>query len=118
MARVTLEGSITPSTFLRRGRRITVERTPYIEKLIRGGYVVVVPDPPAAEEVEAIVAEPRERADDEQRIPDTPARNASRAEWAAFLEGNGIPYAEDDTRADLIARWDDAEASADGVAVD
>lgn len=56
MARVTLEGSITPSTFLARGKRMTVERTEFIDKLIRRGYVNVVPDPDAKTEVESITA--------------------------------------------------------------
>lgn len=44
MASVTIEGSVTPSVVLSRGRRMTVERTPYIDALIRGGFVVVIED--------------------------------------------------------------------------
>lgn len=56
MARVTLEGSITPSTFLARGKRMTVERTEFIDKLIRKGFVNVVENPDAKTEVESITA--------------------------------------------------------------
>jgi hypothetical protein len=68
MARVTLEGSITPSTFLPRGRRLTVERTPYIDKLIQRGYVVVIDTPDAKTEVESITAPKLEAAKAEKRI--------------------------------------------------
>ena len=68
MARVTLEGSITPSTFLARGARLTVEHTPYIEKLIRKGYVNVVGTPDAVAEVESITAPKLEAAKAEKKL--------------------------------------------------
>ncbi len=39
---VEVEGSLTPSTFLARGERITVQRTEFIDKLIRRGFIVEV----------------------------------------------------------------------------
>lgn len=68
MARVTLEGSVTPSTFLARGKRMTVERTPFIDKLIRRGYVNVVDHPDAVEEVESITAPKLAAAKAEKKI--------------------------------------------------
>lgn len=110
MARVTLEGSITPSTFLARGARVTVERTPYVEKLIRKGYVVVIgaaaAKTPVVEEITRIVEAQQETADNERQLAGAPARNASRDTWAEFLRAKGIPFWEDDTRNELIAQWD------------
>lgn len=106
MARVTIEGSITPSTFLRRGARITVERTDYINTLIRRGYVNVVRDFPATEEVAQMVKTQQVAVDNERQLSGTPARNASRDEWAAFLRDEGVPFEDGDTRNDLIAAWD------------
>lgn len=115
MARVTIEGSITPSTFLRRGHRMTVERTDYIEKLIRGGYVVVVRNLPADTEVVEIPAAqmPASRGESEVRT-DPPARNAKRSDWADFLESQDIEFGEFDTRDELIARWDAESVDFDG----
>lgn len=135
MARVTIEGSITPSTFLRRGARITVERTDYIDKLIRRGYVTVVQDFPAAaaaaaEEVAQTVQAQHAAVDAERQLSGTPARNASRDEWAAFM-GDRAQFDDSHTRNDLIQMWDeiqsppraehqpeDVEAEDDGDATD
>lgn len=44
--------------------------------------------------------------------PDTPgpavapSRGASTADWRAFLDRQGVPYAEDDRRDDLVALWE------------
>ena len=73
MARVTVEGSITPSTFLARGKRMTVERTPFIDKLIRRGYLDVVDTPDATAEVEQITA-PKLAAAKAERKMRTPRR--------------------------------------------
>jgi hypothetical protein len=42
MTRVTIEGSVSPSTYLPRGQRRTVELTDFIVKLARGGYVTII----------------------------------------------------------------------------
>lgn len=106
MARVTLEGSITPSTFLARGKRMTVERTEFIDKLIRKGYVNVVPDPDAVTEVESITAPKLEAAKAEKAVrktarrrvtkpKDEPAEKILPAEetdlFAAFADGGLLP---------------------------
>lgn len=77
MARVTLEGSITPSTFLARGKRMTVERTEFIDKLIRKGFVNVVPDPDAKTEVESVTA-PRLAAAKAEKAVQKTARKPAR----------------------------------------
>lgn len=78
MARVTLEGSITPSTFLARGKRMTVERTPFINKLIHKGYVNVVPDPDAKTEVESITAPKLEAAKAEKAVRKTARKRVTK----------------------------------------
>lgn len=37
---------------------------------------------------------------------DAPSRGASTADWRAFLDQQGIRYAEDDRRDDLVALWE------------
>jgi hypothetical protein len=91
MALITLVGSNTPSTFLARGARVTVERTAYVDKLIRRGYVNVVYSQTSAETVEA--------------QPSAPAVNALKAEWSNFLEAQGISYIEGATKQELISIW-------------
>lgn len=122
MARVTIEGSITPSTYLPRGQRMTVERTGFINKLIRKGYATVVDEPDKVVEISretdrAHVAAKLEKqieapASEDEAAP-VPARNASTEEWASFLESEGVPFKEGATRADLIAAWDEAFPDAD-----
>lgn len=116
MARVTLEGSITPSTFLARGARVTVERTPYVEKLIRKGYVVVIgaaaAKTPVVEEITRIVEAQQETVDNERQLTGAPARNASREDWADFMTGKA-QFNDYHTRTDLIQMWDELRAGED-----
>ena len=42
MAKLTIEGSLTPSAFLARGERRTVQHTPRIDRMVHRGFVVVV----------------------------------------------------------------------------
>lgn len=104
MARVTLEGSITPSTFLARGKRMTVERTEFINKLIRRGYVNVVATPDAKTEVESITAPKLEAAKAEKAVrktarkrvtkpKDEPAEPILSAEQVRQVE-DMLPFAE------------------------
>ena len=60
MAKVIVEGSITPSTYLGRGQRATVEHTPTIDMLVARGYITIVahvPDPVA----EPVTAQPAKK---------------------------------------------------------
>ena len=121
MAEVTIEGSLTPSVFLAKGQRRTVQLTEQVQQLIDRGYVVLVhaaedgPPPagigplPTGDETtshhyELADATPGTPGDDDDNVP--PPHNASRDAWASFLTRRGIWQAEDDSRDDLIDRWD------------
>lgn len=82
MAKVTIVGTITPSTHLPTGEMRTVERTAFINKLISGGFVKVVRDtapvtPPKPNPEPETVEEPkpatrrRRRAQTDVDLPDT-----------------------------------------------
>jgi hypothetical protein len=45
MAKVTIVGSASPSTYLARGEQRTVERTELVDKLLTKGYVEIVEEP-------------------------------------------------------------------------
>ncbi|AKF14285.1 hypothetical protein SEA_VINCENZO_23 [Mycobacterium phage Vincenzo] len=110
MAKVTIEGSITPSTFLARGARVTVQRTERVERLIKAGFVVEVPD--ARTDTEREADDQAQAARDELGVP---ARNASRDDWAEFLASHptGGFVTEGKNRDQLIAEWDAYDAPAD-----
>lgn len=112
MAQITIEGSkTTPTTFLKPGARITVERTPYINKLISKGYVHLVKDQPAAEHIDQVVAEQRPAADNEQ-FTGAPPESAAKSVWAEFL---GIEDASQMTKAEMIEQWRSRDADAQPV---
>ena len=116
--RITVEGTITPSTFLAAGDRRTVTRTAFVEKLIAKGFIRVVEDTPSPTvadpvpvqetmaEVDQAAATTSERSRLERRIVDAPNRNGSREEWAKFLDSQKVAYQEGATRNELIERWD------------
>lgn len=114
MGRITIEGTVTPSTYLATGARLTVDRTALIDKMIRNGYVKVVsilPEiitAPAAviREIEQTYAEQVETTDRERQLSGAPARNAARDVWAKWLQEKNITSPADATRNDLIALWD------------
>jgi hypothetical protein len=117
MAQVTIEGSKTiPTTFLRPGRRLTVERTPFINKLISKGYVNVVADQPAVEHVVQIVETQREAAKNEKALTGAPAESAAKSVWAEFLDSRGVEYPADATKAQMIEVWE--RYVSNGVSVD
>lgn len=116
MAQVTIEGSrVTPTTFLAPGARITVERTPYIDKLLSRGYVNLVATQPAAEHVEQIVTAQREAAASEHSLTGAPAKDALKSVWAEFLESKNIEYPADATKAQMIEAWEGHGADAEPV---
>lgn len=90
MGEVVIEGSLTPSTHLPRGRRARVLRTPFVDALLAGGYATVVEEADGAA----------------QPAPRPPRRNASRAAWAAFMAELGVQAPDEATRADLVAAWE------------
>jgi len=99
--RITVEGTITPSTFLAAGDRRTVTRTVFVEKLIAKGFIRVVEDTAAAEAVPVVEEKTEE-------VFAVPARNAKREVWAAFLErlDPDIHFTDEDGRDDLIALYE------------
>lgn len=107
MATVTIEGTIIPSAFLPTGDRVTVDRSPFIDRLIRNGFVRVIEETPApgVTVMEALTGVATGPVDGpvEQR----PARSASKDAWRAYLDGAGIPWSDDMRRDDLIALADD-----------
>jgi hypothetical protein len=119
MAAITIEGSSTlPNTYLRPGRRMTVERTELVDKMIRRGFAVVI----AEEKPAAVEVAPAQELDHLRGVRGTepPARNASRDEWAEFLTAEEVPFDEDATRGEMIAAWDARyeEVSEDGDPTD
>lgn len=71
MAAVTIEGSITPSTYLAMGARATVERTEFIDMLIQRGYVVVISEAAAEPEPTPVKkSEPRKRTGRAKAVSD------------------------------------------------
>lgn len=107
MARVTVEGTLTPSTFLARGARVTVERTRYINKLIARGYIKVVAELPDREApAQAAENAPAPSEDTDATAPArAPGTSATKAEWQAFLREEGFDVPDDWTKAQLIEVW-------------
>ncbi|QNL30148.1 tail assembly chaperone [Gordonia phage Mariokart] len=100
-AKVTIEGSIQPCSELARGERRTVALTDRVQRLIRRGFVVVVDDH---------APEPVAETDDldaPEQGADAPKLNASRDEWAGYLDGLEPPiaYTDEDGRDDLVRLW-------------
>lgn len=118
MAQITIEGSkTTPTTFLKPGARITVERTPFINKLLSRGYVNLVPAQPAKEHGEQIVTTQRETAANERSLTGAPAESAAKSVWAEFLAAQEPPveYPADATKAQMIEAWDKRGSDASSV---
>ena len=97
--RITVEGTITPSTFLAAGARRTVTRTAFVEKLIGKGFIRVVDEPTVLES---------QPVTEEETATEVPARNAKREVWAEFLSRlvPEIQFADEDGRDDLIALYE------------
>ncbi|MCV7424339.1 hypothetical protein H7K45_27710 [Mycobacterium yunnanensis] len=103
MARVTIEGSLSPSVELARGVRRTVTVTDHIRRLVAGGFVIVVdgsldddPEPVAEVEPPAGNATTEEwlqfLRDQDVEVPvgddgETPGREALKALWASRVDG-------------------------------
>lgn len=101
---VTIEGTIIPSAFLPTGARVTVDRTPFIDRLIRNGFARVIEETPAPG---VPVAEALTGVVDTPAAPTRPARSASKDAWRAYLDLVGVPWNTDMRRDDLIALADD-----------
>lgn len=109
--KVTIEGSLTPCVELPRGERRTVALTPHVERLIKRGFVVVVDDNPIPPLTDADFEDaPEPEAVGDPGPVQPPKLNASRDEWAAFLDGK-IEFTDDDGRDDLVRLWQGSQQS-------
>ena len=105
MSSVRIKGVISTTT-LKRGDERTVERTEQVDRLIAHGYVKVV-----AVTKEAGADLPVEPA---EVTVYAPARSASKQDWRVFLDEMGIEYTDEDTRDELIAKWEPEREQTDG----
>lgn len=96
MAEVTIKAQQTFGG-MRAGEVATVERTPYIDRLLTRGRVALLPDADA---------------------DDRPKRNASRDDWAEWLAENTSIVTEGKSRDELLAELDALEASSVAAAND
>jgi len=107
MAKVTIEGSISPSARLARGERIEVQRTERIDKLIAKGFAVVV---------DAKTGEPEESPLPEAKK--APAKSASQKAWVDFLTEETDIEVEGKTRDQLADEYDEYLKTHDAPASD
>lgn len=109
---ITIEGTITPSVVLDRGERITVERTTFVDALLRRGFVKIIaedePDQRESHDLATFGGEVVRTVHTEP--PVAPLRRASKAQWREYLDALGVPWHEDMTRAVLIGLADDEAA--------
>lgn len=96
MAEVTIKAQQTFGG-MRAGEVATVERTPYIDRLLARGRVVLARG--------RVALLPDADADDR------PKRNASRDDWAEWLAANTSIVTEGKSRDELLAELDALEAS-------
>lgn len=125
---VTIEGSQTPSVFLAKGQRRTVQLTDRVQRLIDAGFVTVVEDGPATPMSEFAVSDPEPVAVPPADVPDAndgpladdddepatagnpPSRAASTATWRKFLADQHVDFSPVASRDQLIAAWEAAQA--------
>lgn len=132
MGQAVVEGSLVPCMWLGKGDRKTVElndrvggpSSPTWQQLIGKGYVLLVgridePAPKVEAEPPVVEADEPNGEDgdvDGERPADPPRKNASRADWAAFLRARGVDFPDGDEdagelwagRDDLIIIWQQA----------
>ncbi|MBV9871739.1 MAG: hypothetical protein JO214_14055 [Frankiaceae bacterium] len=95
MAKITIEGSLTPSARLARGERRDVQDSDEVRKFVADGFAVVVNEETG--EVEAPPApEPAK----------PPAKSASRDDWAEFLAEHTDVVTEGRTRDQLVGDYE------------
>ena len=111
---VKIEGTITPSSFLPAGEVIVVDRSPFIDRLIRNGFVRVVED--TAPDPGPVVPDGPVPVSDGGGVSgrmlvgeavEVPSRSGSKAAWQQYLDHRGIEWREDMSRDDLIVLADD-----------
>ncbi|UTN91769.1 hypothetical protein SEA_SAMPSON_29 [Gordonia Phage Sampson] len=88
---------------LRAGDVVTVDRTPYVDRLIKNQRVVVVDD---AEPTTTVAP-----GGDDLVPAGIPKRNASRDDWAEWLAVNTSIVTEGKSRDELLAEFDELTAT-------
>lgn len=104
MAEVTVK---TQTAFLdfADGQTVTLERTEFVETLIRNGNVIVVDDP--AQDLTDARQQAAETLDElNSELADIPKRSASRDEWADYLAAHHSIVTDGKSRAELLAEYD------------
>lgn len=95
MAKITIEGSITPAAGLARGERREVQDSDEVRRYVELGFANVVDDEGHIEP--APLPEPVK----------PPAKSASRSDWAEFLgEYTDVPVTDDRTRDELVGDFE------------
>lgn len=106
MAKVTIEGSLSPSTYLARGERREVQRDQHVDALIAGGYVNVISEEGEVEPTP--LPEPAK----------APAKSAGREAWAGWLAEHTDIVTEGKNRDALAAEYEDWLATHDAPAAE
>ncbi|URC18129.1 hypothetical protein SEA_ZENTENO07_28 [Mycobacterium phage Zenteno07] len=106
MAKIVIEGSLSPSAYLARGERREVQDDARVQNLIRGGYVNVISSEGEVEP--APLPEP---------VP-APKRNASRDDWAEWLAEHTDVVTEGKDRDQLLADYDEWQSRNDAPSAD
>jgi|SRR5690349_12460689 len=97
MAKITIEGSLTPSARLARGERLEVQDSDEVRKFIADGFAVEVTNVETGETAPAPLPEPVK----------APAKSASKEKWVEFADAQeGFEYDPDATRDEIAEAWD------------
>ncbi|QGH75273.1 hypothetical protein I5G61_gp25 [Mycobacterium phage Quesadilla] len=107
MAKITIEGSLTPAAGLARGERRTVQDSKEVRDYVRRGFAVVV-DEETGEVEETPLPEPVK----------APAKSASAEKWREFLGEQEIEHDPDANREELIEAYERHVATSGAPAAD
>lgn len=94
MAKITIEGSLTPAAGLARGERREVQDSKEVRDYVRRGFAVVISE--EGEPEPAPLPEPAK----------APAKSASAEKWREFLADNEIEADPDANREELIEAYE------------
>lgn len=100
MAKIVIEGSLTPAAGLARGERREVQDSDEVRGYIAKGFAVEVVDVETGETEPAPLPEP----------PKAPAKSASKGDWTKFLDDQEFEYDPDATRDELAEAWESRSA--------
>jgi hypothetical protein len=95
MAKITIEGSLTPAAGLARGERREVQDSKEVRRYVERGFAVIV-DQETGEAEPAPLPEPVK----------APAKSASAEKWREFLGDQGIEHDADANREELIEAYE------------